>query len=112
MTDVTREERGWAGHFIGARFCLFRRNTLLVCGETRIVVSTVGRMLDVSSQEFKPKFEPIGAGRYYETMAFHASKYGPYWEADVTREVSLTRIGPSTTRNLTPTNAPMTCTRW
>ena len=81
---VIRIERGWAGHFICADSCLFRRNTLLQKGRTRIVVSTVGGMRN------NGKMETIGAfGRYYETMAFKAQKQGPYWEADVTKQLSF-----------------------
>lgn len=77
---VIRTERGWPAHFIGAANCFFRRNTLLECGEERIVVSTVGSYRP--SQ--KDLITAIGAfGRYYETMVFAAQKDGPYWEANV-----------------------------
>jgi hypothetical protein len=81
---VKRTERGWAGHFICAHSCLFRRNTLLECGDERIIVSTVGAYL------YKEKLETIGAGgRYYETMAFKAKNEGPYFDADVHNELSF-----------------------
>jgi hypothetical protein len=85
MEKVLRTERGWGGHFICANRCAFRRNTLLECGDVRIVVSTVGA--------FKPRhdaeYERIGCDRFFETMAFHADYEEPYWDADVTREVSF-----------------------
>ena len=83
---VTREERGWPGHFIGAAQCNFRRNTLLTCGEIRVVVSTVGAYRPYQTE----RFEEIGYDRYYETMAFMAEFVEPvYWDADVTRRVDF-----------------------
>ena len=81
---VQREERGWAGHFICAYYCQFRRNTLLTCGDRRIVVSTVGSMYNPRGQR-----EEIGYQRYYETMAFEAVLKNGYYEADVDREVQF-----------------------
>lgn len=84
-----RTERGWAGHFCGARYCGFRRNTLIEYdnGE-RIIVSTVGNyrppLLDRADG-----MEPVGRNRYYETMAFFAQQEGPYWDSDVRQEVSF-----------------------
>jgi len=81
---VNRTERGWAGHFICAHSCSFRRNTLIENGEQRIVVSTVG------GYRYRDKLETIGAGgRYYETMAFKAKKEGAYFDADVSEEISF-----------------------
>jgi hypothetical protein len=81
---VKRTERGWAGHFICAYRCRFRRNTLLECGEKRVVVSTVGMM----ASQTEDKFEPIGYNRYFETMAFHAHRVDDrYWDADVSRQI-------------------------
>lgn len=81
---VTRTERGWPGHLIVAEACLYRRNTLLECGEMRIVVSTVG------AYKYNDQLREIGAfGRYYETMAFEAKRNGPYWDADVHEQVLL-----------------------
>jgi len=85
---VTKQERGWAGHFICAHRCQFRRNTLLTCGDIRLVVSTVGLMEDVLSGE-DGRWAKIGCDRYYETMVFHAKHDGRYWDADVSREVSF-----------------------
>lgn len=84
--QVARQERGWVGHFIASNSCRFRRNTLLTCGDIRIVVSTVGLMEDVLSRS--GKFVQIGCGRYYETMAFHSDPNDTrYYDADVSREV-------------------------
>ena len=85
---VQREERGWAGHFMCSYLCQFRRNTLLTCGDRRIVVSTVGSMYDLSGQR-----EEIGYQRYYETMAFEAVWKNGYVEANVDREVSFDSPG-------------------
>jgi hypothetical protein len=86
MTSIIkRTERGWAGHFICAHDCLFRRNTLLENSETgaKIVVSTVGLMRRGES------IETIGFNRYFETMAFAAKPVGRYLDADVSREVEF-----------------------
>ena len=81
---VVRTERGWAGHFICSNRCRFRRNTLLMLDDVRVVVSTVGLL------ELKGKIESIGAdSRYYETMAFHALLDERYWDADVSRQVEF-----------------------
>ncbi len=91
---VTRTERGWGGHFICASRCGFRRNTLLECGDIRIVVSTVGAMQKWEGDPRQDKnisgIDTIGAfGRIYETMAFHASFQEGYWDADVSRDFSF-----------------------
>lgn len=81
---VERTERGWAGHFIGARYCRFRRNTLLRYGDTEIVVSTVGLMESADGKGF----EEIGCNRHYETMAFYANPTDTrYHDIDLAREV-------------------------
>jgi hypothetical protein len=82
----TRTERGWAGHFICASDCLFRRNTLIERGRKKIVVSTVGAMLPRDAESIKP----VGAfGRYYETMAFRAKKKDGYWEIDASNQIDF-----------------------
>lgn len=91
---VTREERGWAGHFICADRCRFRRNTLLTCGDVSIVVSTVGlmdkRLFPNALGAAETGFEEVGLGRHYETMAFHSDPANTrYHDMDVTREVSF-----------------------
>jgi len=80
---VTRKERGWPGHLCVANSCMFRRNTLIECGDRRIVVSTVGNYV------YQEKIKTIGHLRYYETMAFEAVLEGPYWDANVSEEVNF-----------------------
>jgi hypothetical protein len=82
---VMRTERGWAGHFICAHRCRFRRNTLLVRGDVRVVVSSVGLM----ERQDGNGFDEIGSRRHFETMVFHAKYDGRYWDADVSREIFL-----------------------
>ena len=84
--QVTRTERGWAGHFICGTRCWYHRNTLVSLGDKHIVVSSVGN--------FHPKHDgaigTIGAfGRYYETMVFRGKREGAYIEADVKYNVSV-----------------------
>ena len=82
-STIQRTERGWPGHFCFADSCRFRRNTLLECGDTRIVVSTVG-LFKISGS-----FMCIGHDRHFETMAFHAVFDGRYWDADFSRKISF-----------------------
>ena len=83
LKEVKRTERGWAGHFICSDRCKFRRNTLLECGDVKIVVSTVGAMYDN-----KCELEEIGLDRHYETMAFHVDPdSGEYKDIDVQRQI-------------------------
>jgi len=90
---VKRTERGWAGHFICANSCRFRRNTLLEQGTIKIVVSTVGLMENVLKNRgvgFDEDFSEIGAGRYYETMAFFSNPNDTrYHDIDVERGVDF-----------------------
>ena len=80
--NVIRQERGWAGHFISADRCKFRRNTLLTYNDIRIVVSTVGLMV------YEGKYTTIGLDRYYETMAFHSDPTDTrYYDADLSRQI-------------------------
>lgn len=82
MLEVKRIERGWAGHYCCAQRCLFRRNTLLEYGNTKVVVSSVGAMY------LDGKLTEIGGGRHYETMAFYVDETsGEYKDADVSREI-------------------------
>lgn len=83
--EIERTERGWAGHFICANRCRFRRNTLLRLGDVRIVVSTVGLMEPLREGE---PFQEIGLDRHYETMVFHADPNDTrYYDADVTAQI-------------------------
>lgn len=78
-------ERGWAGHFIGANSCRFRRNTLLEYNDIKIVVSTVGLM-----ENIKGGFTTIGHNRYFETMAFHSNLEDTrYYDIDVSKQISF-----------------------
>lgn len=82
LKEVKRTERGWAGHFIAANSCRFRRNTLLECGDIQIIVSTVGGMY------INGRIEEIGLDRHYETMAFHVDPGSEdYKDIDVHRQV-------------------------
>ena len=99
-STIQRTERGWAGHFSSADSCLFRRNTLLECEDTRIVVSTVGLFRTSKRYSFlrsRNGFLPINKeyhadpedDRHFETKAFHAVFDGRYWDADFSREISF-----------------------
>ena len=81
--EVKRTERGWPGHYICAPDCLFRRNTLLECGEKKVIVSTVGSCIR------NGKMEQIGYQRYYETMAFEAVEKNGYVDAVVSNTVDF-----------------------
>lgn len=85
---VKRTERGWAGHFICAANCNFRRNTLLEYEGEFIVVSTVGRMIIGYDEGNSP--ETVGWDRYYETMAFYSDTSDlEFHDIDVERQIYL-----------------------
>lgn len=77
--EVKRTERGWVGHFILGHRCLFRRNTLLERGDERVVISTVGNLIDNDTNNHNT----IAWETWYETMAFTATNNGGYLDADV-----------------------------
>lgn len=84
MGEVKISERGWAGHFVCANSCKFRRNTLIEYEDKKWIVSTVGALC------IGGKTDTIGAGnRYYETMAFKAKKCGFYWDIDVSQQLDF-----------------------
>lgn len=85
---VKRTERGWAGHFICADRCLFRRNTLLEYENIKIVVSTVGRLF--AKRQGRMEIVTVGSERYYETMAFYSDPNDTvYHDIDVERYIEL-----------------------
>ena len=90
--EVSTQERGWIGHYICGDKCLFRRNTLVTCGNIKWVVSTVGAMqysTDMPELNIKAgQMQQIGAGRWYETMVFE-SLYDDYDDADVLTQIDV-----------------------
>ena len=82
METVKRTERGWAGHFILADKCLFRRNTLIAYEDKKWVISTVGNCFVGGA------LTEIGADRYYETMAFVAND-DEYNDADFSKTIDF-----------------------
>lgn len=91
MEEVKRTERGWAGHYICANDCLFKRNTLLEYKNKKWIISTVG--CQICRHDLEPDYKrgdimTIGANRWYETMAFESS-YDEYNDADVSKEIEF-----------------------
>lgn len=84
INEVNVTERGWAGHFILADRCLFRRNTLLEYKDKKWVVSTVG-----AYRTLEDKIDNIGHRKWYETIAFNAYEKNGYIDANVRNEVSF-----------------------
>ena len=80
---ITRKEHGWAGHFVGASHCSFRRNTHVSDGERTIVISTVGNYQSSPNNRYPV---PIGYKKLYETYLFCGIQQGPYIEADVQKQ--------------------------
>jgi len=85
MGKIKISYRGWPGHFICGHRCVFHLNTLIEFGDTKVVVSTVGLMRKISGDVHE--YETIGCNRHFETMAFHATKDGEFWDADVERQI-------------------------
>ena len=91
MENVKRTERGWAGHYFCSKDCAFRRNTLLEYKNKKWIVSTVG--VQICRYDVLPYYKtgdiiPIGAKRWYETMAFE-SLYDEYDDANVSKEIGF-----------------------
>lgn len=81
--NIKVKERGWAGHFCCAHRCKYRRNTLVSDGTRHIIVSSVGNMT------INTDINEIGHRKYYETMVFRGIKEGPYIEAGVSLELTV-----------------------
>jgi hypothetical protein len=84
LQEVKRTERGWGGHFVSSHHCEFRRNTLLECGEVKLVVSTVG----ANTPKQDGKYYPVNASGFYETLIFKADR-APYWDIFPSQQVSF-----------------------
>ena len=84
INEVNVTERGWAGHFILADRCLFRRNTLLEYKDKKWIVSTVG-----AYRTLENKIDNIGHHRWYETMAFEAQEKFGYIDANTENKISF-----------------------
>ena len=85
INGVNVTERGWAGHFICSGQCRFRRNTLLEYKNKKWIVSTVGNMWHLDTNELMK----IGYDRWYETMVFEACDDNGYIDADVSKEIDI-----------------------
>jgi len=85
LPTFKRTERGWAGHYILSHRCLFRRNTLLEMEGSKIVVSTVGLLLNKD----EVTREPIFTSRWYETRAFVAKEKDVFNDGDFSREIII-----------------------
>ncbi len=84
MEEIKTTERGWAGHFICANHCAFRRNTLIEYKDIKIAVSTIGSMW------LNGEYVTIGDCRYYETKAFYSDTGDKkYHDIDVKKEIDL-----------------------
>ena len=81
--DVKRTERGWAGHFIAADYCRFRRNTLLEYEDKKWIVSTVGGYFPL----YKGSIDTIGYNRWYETMVFEGEMGSGYIDINVEKQI-------------------------
>jgi hypothetical protein len=96
---LTITERGWAGHFICANDCRYRRNTLISDGEHHVVVSSVGNMWYSNEVRKKTKdmddMQEIGVDRYYETIVWHGHQDGHYIEADISAQIATGDDVPS-----------------
>lgn len=82
INGVNVTERGWAGHFICAHSCGFRRNTLLEYKDKKWIISTVGAYRDSTG-----KMDTIGHMRWYETIAFVGGEENGYIDADVSQQI-------------------------
>lgn len=84
-------ERGWIGHHVLGDRCLFRRNILVEHKGVKIVVSSIGNMIDIHAVGYPNEItiQPITQYRdskiYFESLVFHAKYNDPYNDADVER---------------------------
>ena len=103
MVKVQVQERGWAGHFILANRCRFRRNTILTCKQIKIVVSSVG----LQEQLDKQGFDEISRNCHFETRAFYAKTDDTrYHDGDVMCPVSFDSPWPVSYTHLTLPTTP------
>lgn len=92
LPKVKRIERGWAAHYILSHRCLFRRNTLLIFKEVKVIVSTIGACIDIHASGYPNKitYMEIANGRWYETVVFKTkSVEGGYEDADISQMIDF-----------------------
>lgn len=87
------KERGWAGHYILSHNCNFRRNTLIVDKDIKVVVSTVGNLVTPYNEKFEVDFNnrktsKLGSDHYFETLVGY-SKNDEFDDMDVTNLISI-----------------------
>jgi len=70
---------------------MWHRNTLLEYGDIKIVVSSLGNMIDYHAPGFPNKItvDSIGHQRYFETMVFHTDRK-EFNDANVTKQIYVT----------------------
>lgn len=82
-------ERGWAGHHCCSKDCQFRRNTLVEHESDKVVVSTVGLLIDplYKKDHNRQKYIKVNSSSYFESLIFRAKDNDEYNDADYSQQL-------------------------